>query len=160
MHQDAPWCTEMHCDAPRWLYFFYNNFCIAPSATKLFLLLIYFLPAPWCTEMHHDAPSCTVMHRDGFFSSKITYELNRVPPNCFIYFLLAPWCTEMHRDALRCTMMHRNAPWCTVMHRDGFFSSKITYKLHRVPPNWFLLLYWVLICTEMHRDAPWCTEYY
>ena len=44
------------------------------------------------------------------------------------------------------------------MHRDGFISSIISSELHRVPPNWFLLLYWVPICTVMHRVAPWCTE--
>ena len=47
--------------------------------------------------------------------------------------------------------MHRDAPSCTVMHQDGFISSIITSELHRVPPNWFLLLYWVPICTVMHR---------
>ena len=94
------------------------------------------------------------MHRDGFISSKITYELittecHRTDFCCFIEFLFfALWCTEMHRDALR----------CTVMHRDGFISSKTTSKLHRVPPNWFLLLYLVPTCTVMHQDAPWCTE--
>ena len=55
----APWCTEMHRDAPRWLYFFYNIFWILLSATELIYIALL------SSYLHRDASRCTVMHRDA-----------------------------------------------------------------------------------------------
>ena len=142
MHQDAPWCTELHRDAPIWLYFFYNNFCIALSATKLnFYCLL---------------SSC--LHRDGFFSSIVTSVLHRVPRNWFLLLYLVPICTVMKRDAPWCTELHRDVPRWLYFFYNNFWIAPCATKLifitffssylHRDAPR----------CTVMHRVAPWCTE--
>ena len=91
------------------------------------------------------------MHWDGFFSSKITYKLHRVPPN---WFLLLNW-------VLICTVMHRDAPWCTEMHRDAPRWLYFFYNNFCIAPSatkMIFITYLVTICTVMHRDTPWCTE--
>ena len=142
MHRDAPRCTVthrdelfllwyllnctechqtdfycfieffLHRDAPRWLHFFYNNFCIAPSATKM-IFITYLVPI--CTVMHRDAPWCTEMHRDAPRWLYIFYNIFWIAPSATKVILFALFSSYLHRDTPRCTMMHRDAPWYTEM---------------------------------------------
>ena len=141
MHRDAPSCTVMHRDG-------FITFWIAPNSTKLLFIALL------SSYLHCDAPRCTVMHRVAPWCTKMAFFLLKKLMNCTkchqtdLYYLFSSY---LHCDAPRCTMMHWVAPWCTEM-------ALLTSELHRIAPNWFLLLYWVPICTVMHRDAPWCTE--
>ena len=140
MHWDAPWCIKLHRVPQGWLYFFYINFWIAPSTTKLLFIALFSFylhrDEPKCTEMHHDAPStiklaifllyqllnCTELHPVVFFLLYILLIctlMHRVPPSCTELYL--------HHDALRCTVMHR------------------------VPPSYYILYYYLVKVTAVMR---------
>ena len=93
LHPDAPRCTEMHRDAPRRLYFFYNNFWIAPSATKMIFFALF------SSYLHCDALRWLYFFYDNFW--------------------IAPNATELIFIALLSSYLHSDAPWCTELHRDA-----------------------------------------
>ena len=98
--------------------------------------------------MHRDAPSCTVMHRDSFISSIITFELHQVPLKWFFFLLyLVPTCTVMHWDA----------PWCTEMHRDATRWLYFFYNIFWIAPSATKLIFVALVSSYLHSDATRCT---